>query len=69
MIIEKQVTINLTDLKTLVEHWVDQRLQTVAKPAETRTIETINQAIRQNRWTPPPEAPSVVESLRDDRDR
>jgi hypothetical protein len=59
----------MEELKTLIETTVDQRIRKVRKPQSTRSVDEINETIRKHRWTPPPGTPSVVELLREDRDR
>jgi hypothetical protein len=59
----------LEELKALIESTVDQRIRKIRKPQSSRSIDEINASIREHRWTPPPGSPSVLELLREDRDR
>lgn len=56
----------IDELNSLIEAIVDRRLQNLLRPAETRSMEEINESIRRNRWTPPPGAKSSLELLRDE---
>jgi hypothetical protein len=38
-------------------------------PLDTRTWEEVKRSIEANRWTPPPGSPSVLDIIRQDRDR
>ncbi len=39
------------------------------EPVDIRTVDEVLESIKRNRWTPPPGSPSVVEMLREDRNR
>jgi hypothetical protein len=59
----------LDELKAWVDAQVDRRMQERMHPLDSRSIREINDSIRRNRWTPPKDAPSNLELLRQDRDR
>jgi len=61
----------LDDLQQMIAQIVDQRIAkylVLAPSTQPSTHETLASVAR-HRWTPPPEAPTVVEMLRADRDR
>lgn len=72
----------LEDLKKLINETVDERLTQLLgefafvefdmeddEPEDTRTWEEVKADIEKHRITPPPGAPSVLQLLREDRDR
>jgi hypothetical protein len=59
----------LDDLQAFVDTAIDRRIQEILKPQDERDVKTINAAIRKLRWTPPPDAPSNLELIHEDRDR
>lgn len=69
MATERIGDMTLDELKSLIEQTVDQRIRKIRKPQSERSVDEINATIRQHRWTPPPGTPSVLELLREDRDR
>ncbi|MBC8100433.1 MAG: hypothetical protein H7Y11_13395 [Armatimonadetes bacterium] len=77
------VELSIEQLTALIDQRVDQKLQAIASMNEIhyvplrsdsgqndpRTLAELQTWVEQNRWTPPPGTPSVVELLREDRDR
>ncbi len=77
--------LTMDELKTLISDLIDARLgqQITLEPhpgssrilrvtgieRSGRTQAEVHASIRQNRWTPPPGAPSSLELVREDRDR
>lgn len=75
----------LEELQKLIDERVDQRLRLIMpeidtdednpfwedEPDEedTRTWEEVKADIKRKRWTPPPGTPSLVELIREDKDR
>ncbi len=57
------------ELQALIERTVDQRMQMWLKPADTRSVKEIVESTKHLRKPPRPGTPSVVELLREDRDR
>jgi hypothetical protein len=77
----KMADITLEELKRLIEEAVDRRLReqladfehdtdllNEAEP-DVRSWEEVKRDIKHHRWTPPPGTPSIVQLLREDRDR
>lgn len=63
-------TMTLDDLQQMIAQIVDKRIAqylVLAPSAQPPTHETLA-SIARHRWTPPPDAPTVVEMLRADRD-
>lgn len=56
------------ELSALIERVVDRRLENLLKPKGIRSMDEVNEAIRQHRITLPPGAKSSLELLREDRD-
>ncbi len=61
------------ELRDLIEAIVEQRAQS-PKPVPyqqkgRRSMKEVLESMRKNRWTPPPNAKSSLELLREDRDR
>ena len=70
---EKKVAdITVAEMRTLITQIVDERLilwgQT-RRTKDSRSVKEILDSIASHRWTPPPGSPSVVEMIREDRDR
>jgi hypothetical protein len=73
--------ITLDELKRLIDDAVDRRLREQLAAldldtdllnddkADARSWEEVKRDIKHHRWTPPPGTPSVVQLLREDRDR
>ena len=64
--------LTIDELRALISSVVDERMRywrqpepVIDKVALKKTLESIDRHM----WTPPPGAPSVVEMLREDRDR
>ncbi len=57
----------IRQLRDGVHHPVE-RVPDIRQTA-TRTLAEIQASVEANRWTPPPGTPSIVELLREDRDR
>jgi hypothetical protein len=68
MAIERVADMSLDDLQAFVDRAIDRRMQALLKPRDNRSVKEINDAIRKLRWTPPADAPSNLELLREDRD-
>ena len=65
---EKLSDLTMQEFSQLVEELVDRRLQTYFKPQDERSIADILADIDRHMWTPPPDANSSLELLREDRD-
>lgn len=65
---ERTTVLTLAELRALIAEEVDRRLQTQLHPPDPRPVQEINATIRRWRWTPPPDAPSSLMLLREDRD-
>ncbi len=57
------------ELRLLIAQEVREQLRVWPRPYDPRTPQEILESLERNMWTPPPGAPSVVEMLREDRDR
>ena len=70
---EKKVAeLTVGEIRTLIAQIVDERLILWGKTRRTndsRSVKEILDSIASHRWTPPPGAPSVVEMIREDRDK
>ncbi len=70
---------NLTfeELIRMIDQAVDRRMEQLlgvfemaeSEADEGRTLEEVYASIDRNMWTPPPNAPSTTELLREDRER
>lgn len=69
MAVERVADMSLDELQAFVDRAIDRRMQALLKPQDSRSVKEINEAIRKLRWTPPADAPSNLELLREDRDR
>ncbi len=69
MAVERIADMTLDDLQAFVDQAIDRRVQALLKPQDSRSVKEINAAIRKLRWTPPADAPTNLELLREDRDR
>lgn len=69
----KQVAeLTVEELKTIIIEVVDARLknsQNQKNSQNKRPVREVLDSIASHRWTPPPGSPSVVEMLREDRDK
>ncbi|MCL1462866.1 hypothetical protein [Argonema galeatum] len=64
--------LTVEELKAIIAQVVDERLQQERHPTITvkkRSLQDVMAAMDRIRWTPPPGSPSVVEMIREDRDR
>jgi hypothetical protein len=63
-------TITLDELQQMIAQIVDQRIAQylVLAPSAQPPIHETLASIARHRWTPPPDAPTVVAMLRADRD-
>ncbi|HLA44032.1 MAG TPA: hypothetical protein VJZ27_11385 [Aggregatilineales bacterium] len=59
----------LEELQNLIEQVVERKLEERPGVKDPRSVDEILESIDRNRWTPPPDAPSNLELLREDRDR
>ena len=69
---KKLADLKVSDLRTLITQIVDERLIRWVQPPhpkDTRSPQEILEAMDRLRWTPPPGSPSVVEMIREDRDK
>jgi hypothetical protein len=64
----KLADLTLDEFNKLVEQIVDRRLQNYFKPHDERTVSEVLADIDRNMWTPPADAKSSLELLREDRD-
>ena len=65
----KVADMTVDDLKELIQEVVNEQLQNQPpKPKDARSVKEILQLIEQHRWTPPADAPSTSELIREDRD-
>ena len=66
----KRVTdMTVEELKALIVEVVDERLRNKEQRSEKRSLQEIFDSIDRHRWTPPPNAKTSLELLREDRDR
>jgi len=67
----KVADMTVADLKALIRQVVREELQGEQSPPaiDVDKLREVMASIDRHRWTPPPGAPSVVELLREDRDR
>lgn len=69
---KKVADITLAELRKLITQIVDERLILWGQTRRTkdyRSVKEILDSIASHRWTPPPGSPSVVEMIREDRDK
>lgn len=57
------------ELEALVEKVVDRRMGNVRQLGGKGSVQGVLDDIDKHLWTPPPGTPSVVELIREDRDR
>ena len=70
MAIPKIAEMTIDDIRALITEVVDERLQNWWQQSkDTRSLDEILAAMDRLRWTPPPESPTTIELLRQDRDR
>jgi hypothetical protein len=69
MAVERVADMTLEELKSLIQHEVDERISGLMKPQNRRSLQEVLESIRKHRWTPPPGSKSTGELLREDRDR
>jgi hypothetical protein len=67
----KIADMTIADLTQLIQQVVKEQLRTTQQPQpiDPDKLRAIMASIDRHRWTPPPGSPSVVEMLREDRDR
>jgi len=67
----KVADMTVEELKALVNGLVDERIDQLqtTKPIDHNKLKQVMASIERHRWTPAPGTPSVVEMLREDRDR
>lgn len=58
----------IDELSQLVDQMIDRRLQGLIKPQDERSNTEIIASIRKRRFTPPADAKSTLEMLRDNRE-
>ena len=67
---QRVADMTLEELRALIADEVRAHMNIrVYRPERKRAPQEVLESIRRNRWTPPPGAPSVVEMIREDRDR
>jgi hypothetical protein len=69
---QKITDMTVEELETFINRLVDERIKRLlktAQPVDYGKLTRVMASIEQHRWTPPTGAPSVVEMLREDRDR
>ncbi len=66
---ERVGDMTLDELKTLIENTVDQRVRKFRTLGGKCSVQEVLDDIDKHLWTPPPGTPSVVELIREDRDR
>lgn len=68
---QKVADMTVEELKALINELVDERINHLQtpKPIDKDKLKQVMESIERHRWTPPPGTPSVVEMLREDRDR
>jgi hypothetical protein len=67
----------LEELMRVIDQAVDRRMERLlgvfelaeSEEDDGRTLEEVYASIDRNMWTPPPDAPSTTELLREDRER
>ena len=59
----------IEELKALINQAVEQRTSGVRQLGGKRSIAEINASVDKHLWTPPPDTPSLVVLIREDRDR
>jgi len=80
--VQQQTIGNMTraELEQMIKQTAERKLRELLQedhilallddePANPRTIDEVLESVKRNRWTPPPDSPSVVEMIREDRDR
>jgi hypothetical protein len=58
----------IVELRHLIREMIEVQIQAYRNPDATRPLAEVNAEIRRLRWTPPDDAPSNGELLREDRD-
>lgn len=64
--------LTMEEFKAIIVQVVDERLKQekhLSIPVKKRSLQEVMAAMDRIRWTPPPGSPSVVEMIREDRDR
>lgn len=69
MATERVGDMTLEELETFVEKVVARRANTVRRLGGKRSVQEVLDSIDRHIWTPPPGSPSVVEMIREDRER
>ncbi len=73
MTVESVGDMTVQELRSMIEAVVDERIRPghprPYRQTSDRPIGEVLQSMRENIWTPPPGTPSIVEMLREDRDR
>ena len=60
---------SLDQLQDFIDEAVERKFQERFGIQDARSVDEILESIDRNRWTPPPDAASNLELLREDRDR
>jgi hypothetical protein len=66
---ERLADMTMADLRSLILQILQEEQQREALERSTRSLNDIFDSIDRHIWTPPPGAKSVLELLREDRDR
>lgn len=59
----------IEELKALVEKVVERRMGNIRQLGSKRSVQEVLDDIDKHLWTPPAGTPSVIELIREDRDR
>lgn len=69
MATQRVANMTVEELKALTAQEIERKLSVWPRPHDPRTPQEILKSMQRNRWTPPPGTPSVLEMLREDRER
>ena len=66
---QRVADMTLEELRALIAEEVrhHMRIRVYPRPHSDRTPQEVLESMERNMWTPPPDAPSVVEMIREDR--
>lgn len=67
---ERVADMTMEELKTLISQVIAEQVgySQPQRPKDTRSVQEVLAAMDRLRWTPPAGSPSVVETIREDRD-
>ncbi|UBF24990.1 hypothetical protein K9N68_25620 [Kovacikia minuta CCNUW1] len=66
---QKVTDMTIEELKDLIQHIVDERLQQQAQSNDSQSVQEILRAIEQHRWTPPPGTPKASQMIIEEREQ